>query len=143
MSARLLIVEDDAVTREMLARHYREQGYDVEVAADGREALATLATKRIEVVIGAVIMAGMNGVELLKIVRAEYPMVHVIMITGHVTFENALACMRRGADTCVFKPLDELAELDEAVARALEALTRWQRKLHDLQVEKPAAGAEA
>jgi DNA-binding NtrC family response regulator len=143
MSARLLIVEDEPETREMLARHYRDQGYDVALAADGREALPILAAKRIEVVISDLTMEGMHGVELLKTVRTEYPMVHVIMITGHVTLENALACMRRGADTCVFKPLTDLTELDGAVARSLEALARWQDKLRDLRNWNRSGEAQA
>ena len=64
--------------------------------------------------------------------------IRVIMITGYVTLENALACMRNRAETCVFKPLNDLGELEEAVASALKHLNRWQQKLSELQGMKPA-----
>jgi DNA-binding NtrC family response regulator len=138
MSARLLIVDDEVEIREMLSRHYRLMGYEADLAANGRDALEVLAAKRIEVVISDIMMPEMNGVALLQEIRNQYPMVRVIMITGYVTLENALACMRYQADTCVFKPLDDLAELDAAVALALDSLKQWQRKLRDLQGMKPA-----
>lgn len=136
MKARLLIVDDEADIREMLARHFRFLGYEVETAANGSGALAKLAEVRTEVVISDIVMPEMDGVELLRAVRSQYPMIHVIMITGYVTLENALACMRHGADACVFKPLEDLAELEETVALAIGALKRWQDKLRELRKMK-------
>jgi len=138
MSARLLIVDDEVEIREMLSRHYRLMGYEVDLAANGRDALEVLAAKRIDVVISDIMMPEMNGVDLLKAIREQYPMLRVIMITGYVTLDNALACMRHQADTCVFKPLDDLSELDSAVGLALDGLRQWQQKLRDLQGMKPA-----
>jgi CheY-like chemotaxis protein len=78
-------------------------------------------------------MPEMNGIELLCRIRAEYPMTRVIMITGYVTLENALACLRNNADTCIFKPLSDLEELDTAVAAAVAYLDNWKRKLAELR----------
>ena len=142
MSAHLLIVDDEAEIREMLSRHFRLLGYEVDLAGNGREALEVLAVKRVEIVISDIMMPELDGVALLQEIRSHYPMVRVIMITGYVTLDNALACMRNQADTCVFKPLNDLTELDQAVQRALDGLKRWQRKLRDLQGMKPA-GKEA
>jgi CheY-like chemotaxis protein len=64
-------------------------------------------------------------------------MVHTIMTTGYVTLDNALACMRLGADTLVFKPITDLKELEEAVARAVAALRHWVDLLKRLQAMKP------
>ena len=133
MSARLLIVDDEIEIREMLARHYRLKQQEVTLAADGHEALETLAQRRFDVVISDIKMPGMSGVDLLKVIRTEYPMIRVIMITGYVTLDHALACLRRGADTCVFKPLTDLGELDAAVDSAIEWLRRWQAKLVELR----------
>lgn len=138
MSGQLLIVDDELEIREMLARHYRLKQYEVTLAADACEALATLVQQRFDVVISDIKMPGMNGVDLLKAIRSEYPMTRVIMITGYVTLDHALACLRRGADTCVFKPLTDLGELDSAVDSAIKWLRRWQSKLVELRGMKPA-----
>lgn len=138
MIARLLIVDDETEIREMLVRHFGMVGYDVSSAVHGADALKELSKKRIDVVISDIMMPEMNGVDLLRAIRAEYPMIHVIMITGYVTLENALACLGGGADTCIFKPITDFKELDDAVIAALETLGRWQRKLQELRGMKPA-----
>ena len=143
MSARILIVDDEVEICEMLSRHFEFLGYDVDSAAGAGEALEKLQAQRTEVVISDIVMPGINGVDLLKIIRNLYPMTHVIMITGYVTLDNALACMRRGADTCVFKPLADLGELEEAVGRAIKDLRRWQEKFHLLRSIVSKAGEEA
>ena len=107
MNARLLIVDDEAEIRDMLSRHFRYLGFQVDTACDGIEAMEKLAEARTEVIISDIVMPRMNGVELLRAVRQQYPMIHTIMITGYMTLENALGCMRHGADTCVFKPLED------------------------------------
>ncbi len=139
MGARLLIVDDEEEIREMLSRHFRFIGFEVDLAINGVNALEILATKRIDIVISDIMMPEMDGVTLLQEIRIHYPMVRIIMITGYVTLENALACMRNGAETLVFKPLIELSELDEAVYRTLEILKVWQQKLQDLRGMKTTA----
>jgi DNA-binding NtrC family response regulator len=133
MEERILIVDDEQEIREMLSRHFRYMGYEVETAENGKEALKVFETKKIDVVISDILMPDMDGVELLRQVRQEYPMVKVIVITGYVTLENILACMRHGAETCVYKPLDDMSELDEAVKDAVESMRRWKRKCLELR----------
>ncbi len=137
MKAKLLIVDDEIEICQMLRRHFRYLGYEVLAASDGAEALAMMEQNSIQVVVSDVVMPRINGVELLKAIRKEYPMTHVIMITGYVTLDNALACMRYGADTCIFKPLDDMIELENAVQNAVLSLKHWQDKLKYLQSLKP------
>lgn len=132
MRARLLVVDDEQEIRDMLSRHYRFADYDVVTAADGDEALTVMDDRKIDIVISDIMMPGMDGIQLLRSVRPLYPMVHTIMITGHVSQENILACMRHGADSCVFKPLDDLSELDRCVTDAVTAIERWKQKLREL-----------
>lgn len=135
--AGILIVDDEEEIRASLSRHFRFDGYHVEVAADGIEALAILEKQRMEVVITDIMMPRMNGIELLRKIRDEYPMMHTIVITGFVTMNNLLAALRYGADTCVFKPIQEMTELESAVSLAIEQLRTWQKKLRELQGIKP------
>jgi DNA-binding NtrC family response regulator len=142
VNARLLIVDDETEIREMLSRHFRYLGFQVDTACDGIEAMEKLAQARTEVIISDIVMPRMDGVELLRTVRQQYPMIHTIMITGYITLDNALECMRHGADTCVFKPLEDLTELEEAVEFAVGRLKRWQDKLRMLQAMNPAVSGE-
>lgn len=142
MKTRLLIVDDETEICEMLSRHFRYLGYQVETAAHGQEAMEKLGAYSIQVVISDIVMPKMDGVELLRMVRQQYPMVHMIMITGYVTLENALSCMRHGADTCIFKPLEDLEELDQAVRQAVMSLKHWQEKLKILRAMNPSVSGE-
>lgn len=135
--ARILVVDDEEEIRKTLSRHFQFEGYDVETAADGVEALEVLSKKRLEVVISDIMMPRMNGIDLLREIQKQYPMIHVIIITGYVTMENLLAALRHGADTCIFKPIEDMIELEEAVARAVEHLRTWQRKLKEIRGMKP------
>lgn len=133
MKTSLLIVDDEEHIRNSLARHFRFQGYDVDTAENGLDALEKMEQQAFTVVISDIMMPKMNGIEMLKHIRREYPMTRVIMITGYVTLENALACLRYNADTCVFKPIEDLGELDTAVEQALAYLENWKRKLSKLK----------
>lgn len=142
MAAQLLVVDDERNIREMLSRHYRLKEHEVAVAANGKEALEYLSRHRVDLVISDIRMPEMDGVELLRRIRVEYPMTRVLIITGYVTLENALACMRKGADNCVFKPLSDLEELDDAVEMSLQMLRNWKNKLRELRGMKPAGEGE-
>ena len=78
-------------------------------------------------------MPEMTGVELLRQVRDHYPMIRPIMISGYVTLENALACIRYKADACVFKPLNDLSELERVVKEAEQRNIYWMNILKELQ----------
>lgn len=138
--ATILIVDDELEIREMLSRNFRMKGFNVELAEHGQEALQILAKKRIDVVISDIMMPVLNGVDLLRSIRKQYPMIRVIMITGYVTLENALACMRVGAQTCIFKPFPDLDELNQEVEYALDGLKKWQNKLRELNGMKVTTG---
>jgi CheY-like chemotaxis protein len=133
MKTQLLIVDDEIEIRELLSRRFRYAGHEVQTAGSGEEALESLAQTRTDVVISDIQMPGMDGVELLRRVRQDFPMTRVIMITGHVNQGSILSCMRLGAETCVFKPLEDLQELDAAVAQAVRTIRRWWEILSELR----------
>lgn len=137
MKPRILIVDDEEPIRQSLARHFSFKGYETETADHGRSALSLMETRCFQVVISDIIMPVMTGIDLLKQIRKDYPMTRVIMITGYVTLENALACLRYNADTCIFKPIEDLGELDRAVETALEYLAHWKKKLAALKAMNP------
>jgi CheY-like chemotaxis protein len=129
----LLIVDDEVQIREMLARHFKFNGYSVLTAEDGKDALEKLSNNKVDIVISDIMMPNMNGVELLKQIRTDYPMIKPIMITGYVTLDNILACIRYGADSCILKPISDLGELQSAVETASRKIAYWHNILKELK----------
>ena len=137
MMINMLIVDDEAEIREMLSRHFRYRGFSVDTAGNGEEALQVLATKKIDLVISDILMPVMDGPELCGRIRQDYPLTKVIIITGHVSLDNAMTCLRRGAETCIFKPIEDMAELEEAVNRSVDSIKRWVKILTELKGVRP------
>ena len=133
MKGNLLIVDDELEIREMLARHFAFEDYKVFQAADGKEALEMLGNIKIDVVISDIVMPKMTGVEMLEVISEEYPMIRVIMMTGYVTQSHLLKCMQFHADTVIFKPIEDLMEIEDAVERCFFTLNLWKDKLKALQ----------
>ncbi len=133
MGVRLLIVDDEAVIRVLLQRHFAGRDYEVEVAANGIEALARLDEAKYDIVVTDLLMPQMDGHELLVRIRDDYPLVRVIVMTGAVSIENMLSCLREGAFTFVTKPLTDLAPLTDAVHIASWIVQGWLEQLTLLQ----------
>ena len=109
--SRLLVVDDEATARRALARLLTEDGYEVDVAGSGEEALEKLLTAPPDVLLTDVRMPGIDGIELLTRARAIDPGLPVVIMTAYGTVRDAVEAMRAGADYYVTKPidLDELA----------------------------------
>ncbi len=137
MKVSLLIVDDEIKITQMLQRHFQFLGFDVHIASDGIEALKVLEQHHIHIVVSDIMMPNMNGVQLLAEIREHYPMIQVIMITGYVTINNALSTMREGARTCIFKPLEDLTLLEDAVNNAVKHVKQWIDILDELRAMKP------
>ena len=124
-SATILVVDDEVEIQQLLRRHFTFAGHVVHLAGNGMEALELLGRHRVDVVVSDIVMPEMGGVELLEHMRAAHPLVRAVMMTGYVTQQNILACMRLGADSCVFKPFETLDKLDEALDRSLRMIAHW------------------
>ena len=113
MTARLLLVDDEAVFREAFAEILRAEGYECATAANGEEALERLQSVAFDMALLDINMPGMDGVELLGRVRDYYPQTLVVMVTAHGTLDSVLEAMRQGAVDYLSKPI----EFDEALNR--------------------------
>jgi len=105
MSARILIVDDDASIRRSLAEALVEEGYRVEAAESAEAALALLDRGAPDVVLSDVRMPGMDGIELLKLLRERLPAADVILMTGHEDMPTVARAMGEGAYDFLVKPL--------------------------------------
>lgn len=133
---RLLVVDDEAQIREMLKRHFEFKDFEVHTAENGRKALELMQETYCAVIISDIKMPEMDGIDLLREIRGQYPMARMIMMTGYVTIDNIFTCMRLGAETAVYKPFQDIQELDNAVDRAIDSIIRWQKKLSQLLTMK-------
>ncbi|MDE2059172.1 MAG: response regulator [candidate division NC10 bacterium] len=121
MNARILLVDDEPEIRRLLSRHLRRLGYTVREAEDGEAAAALVKEEIPNVVITDMAMPRLGGLGLLEKLRSVDPDLPVIVLTGHGSFDNAIAAMRRGTVfDYLLKPLSDLTLLEVAVARAVE-----------------------
>ena len=117
--ARILIVDDDEVVRELLERRLTIEGYRCEVAEKGTTALTRVREDSFKVMLTDIRMPEMNGIELLRAVRTTNPDLQIIMVTGVRETSEAIQAMRLGAYDYVMKPFD-LDDVVHGVRRALE-----------------------
>lgn len=115
--SQILVVDDEQGPRESL-RMILSPEYDVATAHDGAEALELLRTTRVDLVTLDLNMPGMRGEEVMRTIRAEFPDVGIIIITGYGTLENAVDGLRSGVADYLCKPFD-VVHVTTAVARAL------------------------
>ncbi len=115
-SPRLLVVDDETTARRALATLLTDDGYEVQTAASGEEALEKLAAFAPDLLLTDVRMPGIDGVELLTRARAIDPQISVIVMTAFGTVRDAVRAMRAGAEHYITKPVD-LDELSLVLAR--------------------------
>jgi DNA-binding NtrC family response regulator len=118
---RILVVDDDESLRWVTQAQLQQSGYQVDAAANGKEALARIQETPPDLVIADLMMPGMSGVELLRNIRADYPEIIVILVTAFGTVENAVEAMKAGAYDYITKPVN-MEELRLVVDRGLEHL---------------------
>lgn len=120
---RILVVEDEAPVRELVARHLREKGYEVAEASDAEQVLLQMSRDRVpfDLVLSDIHLPGLSGVELLRLLLTHSPLRPVIMITGDADEGLARRSLGYGAAGYLLKPF-QLLELDAAVNQAMARL---------------------
>lgn len=103
---KVLLVDDEADFRELLAKRLGKRKLEVTTCGDALEALRILGSAPIDVVVLDVRMPGMNGTDALREMKARWPAVEVIMLTGHAQVDVALAGLELGAFDYLLKPVD-------------------------------------
>ena len=105
MRKTILIVDDEESICQSLAGILRDEGYDTIAAGSGEEALKLIEEEMPNLVLLDIWLPGMDGIEVLKIIRSEYPQIRVIMMSGHGTIETAVKATKLGAYDFIEKPL--------------------------------------
>ncbi|MDZ4322268.1 MAG: sigma 54-interacting transcriptional regulator, partial [Phenylobacterium sp.] len=132
MAADVLVVDDEADIRDLVAGILADEGYEVRTASDSESALAAVRARRPSLLILDIWMqgGGMDGLELLDLLKSLDPDLPVVMISGHGNIETAVSAIKRGAYDFLEKPFKS-DRLLLVVDRALEAanLRRENRRL--------------
>ena len=137
---RLLIVDDDKASRDVLVGLLESPERKIQTAADGIEAKALLDHQTFDLVLTDLNMPGLDGLELLRLIKARSPETLVVIITGYATLENTLAAIEEGAYDYITKPF-KLAEMEVLVRNACEKII-LERERHVLQEKIRRAQAE-
>ena len=118
---KLLLVDDEKPFLDTITKRLEKRDLNVSAVYGGNEALAELENnKKIEVVVLDVKMPGMDGIETLVEIKKKFPLVEVIMLTGHATVETAIDGMKLGAFDYLMKPCD----IDALVSKANDAVAK-------------------
>lgn len=118
-SGTLLIVDDEADLRTILAEILKGSAREVHVAADGKEALGRIRTGSIDVVLSDINMPAMSGLELLAQVRAQGIEMPFVFLTGYGDKEKAIEALRLGATDFLEKPFDP-ARVINVIGKAMQ-----------------------
>ncbi len=120
---RLLLVDDEVEFLEPMEARLKRRKVACGVAQSGTDALALLEKQSFDCAVVDVKMPGMDGLDLLRRLRQQYPALPVILLTGHASVELGVQGMELGAFEYLMKPID-LDELLDTVRRAAEAAKR-------------------
>ena len=114
---RILVVDDEENTRIGLTKLLSQEGYEVESAANGNDALDLLGQHKVNLVISDINMPDMNGLVFLRELSRKFPSTSVIMITAYGGVESYLEAMNLGAYEYLHKPvrLDELRSVMQKI----------------------------
>lgn len=115
---RILIVDDEKVSLHMLQNYLLHLQYQVVAARSGEEALSLLEKQRVDLVISDLVMSGMDGIQLMRAAKEQYPNLHFIFYTARGSIESAVSAIRQGALDYLEKPFDRTA-IEVVLQRAL------------------------
>ncbi|MBA2880330.1 DNA-binding NtrC family response regulator [Desulfosalsimonas propionicica] len=132
----VMLVDDESDFIETMSKRLQKRGFKVLTATEGKGALELVGKNRnLEVMILDVKMPGMDGIEVLREMKKSYPLIEVIMLTGHATIESAIDGMKIGAFDYLMKPCN-IEQLSQKVQEAVEKRRAQEEKIEKARMEK-------
>lgn len=123
--ARVLAVDDQRYFRELIEGLLCDEGYEVQTASSGEEALHILEREDFEIVLTDLVMPGIDGTELVSRIKERLPDQEIVMVTGVVDVKTAVEAMKQGATDYILKPFDR-----KILVRSLDKILQ-RRRLRD------------
>ena len=106
MGVKILIVDDEPIMRESLAGWLERDGYEIETASGGEEALEKFKSAYYDILLVDIKLEGISGLELLRCVKDINPRATVVMITAYASIASAIEAMKNGAEDYLLKPFE-------------------------------------
>ena len=132
----VMLVDDEAPFVDTMTKRLKKREMDVYSALSGQAALENLSqTPNVDVVILDVKMPGMDGLETLRKIKADYPLTEVVMLTAHATVESAIEGMKLGAFDYLMKPC-EMEQILDKVREAAEKKRGHEEKIREARVRE-------
>ncbi len=125
MKHKVLVVDDEAEISSALGMFLDLQGYSVGVCGSPADALRRVREEKFDIVLLDINMPEMDGITLLKKIKAQRPAVQVVMITAYSTLQKAIECWDAGAADYIMKPFTEMDEIMDIIRLASERINRW------------------
>jgi DNA-binding NtrC family response regulator len=152
--ARILIVDDDESIRTVLSTILSDEGYSVDMARTGKEAVKKSNTKLYNLALIDIRLPDTEGTTLLTRIKKTSPRMRKIIITGYPSLQNAVDALNKGADAYVMKPFDMrkvLATIEEQLEKQEEEMMFSREKVaefietrvKELKIEKVAGNRKA
>ena len=126
MEKLILVVDDEAAFREMMARVLTKIGYEVHTAASAEEALEMIKTSKYMVCFLDLKLPKMNGIELCRIIRKDNPLTICYAVTGYADDFEVLDCREAGFEDFFTRPLN-LQEIQGAAVQAFIKQSHWEK----------------
>ena len=126
--AHILIVDDSRSSSNKLTEILEAQGYLVAVSATAEEAIAAFNTKEFDLVITELMLPGMSGLNMMKIIKERRPECDVVIVSSNASSFNTLKSLRQGAYDFIVKPIDDESVLYNVIERALEKQDQNRKK---------------
>lgn len=102
----ILVVDDELLIRDLLYDFFRDHGWDISIAENGRKAIEILNQKKVDLVLTDLKMPEMDGLTLTDLMREEYPDIPVVIMTGYPSVETAVSALRQKVADYIIKPFN-------------------------------------
>ena len=122
-TGKILVVDDEDIVRTSCRRTLSPEGYEVRLAKNGAEGLKMAREERFDLVLTDLKMPDMDGIEVLRIIKEQWPETAVIIVTGYQTVDTAVKAIKLGAYDYIEKPFTP----DALITAVREALTNKQK----------------
>jgi len=132
---KLLLVDDEAKFLQSISKRLEMKNFDVTAASNGKEAIESAENGFFDVAVVDFQMPGMDGAQVLKILKEKHRYLEIIMLTGHATVESAVECTKLGAYKYLEKPYD-FEKLVEIITDAFQVRIRKKFENNQKRMEK-------
>jgi len=138
MKIRVLLVDDEKDYINSLSKQLTVRNYDVTAVYKGDEALNMIQKSSFDVILLDVSMPGKDGIETLRLIKKIDQLVQVIMLTGNVTVEKAIAGMKIGAYDFLMKPTS-IDEIVNKIKEVYEVKMQHEKRIHQAEIDNIVA----